>query len=112
MPRFTLQDILDNILHIAQHPVNSMRGTVNEFTNSMRVVHPSGGYVKQPEQSSQVVQPQGIQQMASQVQQAPPLYAQSYRQPGAPIKKKRLTPDEELRVTSQGGQLDILDQGY
>jgi len=101
MPMLTL----DDLLYAARNPVASAKGTWNEFVGGMTNARRNA--------EAPIATPMSVP--------APPLQkrimfadAPDRMQPAlaGEKKKRRLTPEEELKVTSQGGQLAILNRGY
>ena len=101
---------LEEILAALQHPIDSVRGTYNEFM----------GAFKRPDVAYGNQQPQGLQQMQPPIpQSAPPLSDQNaYQQPSAwqgfinkwaPAPERK--PYDELKDTTQWGQLETLRRG-
>jgi hypothetical protein len=89
---------LDDILFAIQHPLQSASGTANEFMNSIRSAYNNA-------------QMQRMLQAPAPPVQAPTMPTVAPVVPVKPKKQKKLfTPEEELKQTTQAGQLAVLNQ--
>ena len=101
MPMLTL----DDLLYAARNPVASAKGTWNEFIGGMT----KASNLPPAPVATPTAMPAPPVQKRIMFADAP-----DRMQPAlaGEKKKRRLTPEEELKVTSQGGQLAILNRGY
>jgi hypothetical protein len=104
---------LEEILHALQNPIASIGGTYNEFMGSM--AKPSLAYGNQTPVSPPLSD-HGSYQQPTQQPSAWQGFVNKFKpasyQSDQPQPIKELTPEEELKVTSQGGQLAILNKGF
>jgi len=89
---------LDDILFAIQHPLQSASGTASEFMNSVRSAYNNAQMQRMLQNAPVPITPAPVTPMIPA-----PVVKQKKQ-------KKIFTPEEELKQTTQAGQLAVLDQ--